>query len=156
MRLRADICPHSCTLNVIHHSFTACVTGLLIHASLTCLQCASCWQQCVNTNFFPTGLAAEETQRSGGGKQITALRGRKKQLSNVEVQHKMMMYDFHLDFEVNLSLNAKDSSESKPVLKINSSIKMSVKRCSRDFTQAHLRKQRCGWPGFYEPHYRFS
>lgn len=127
------------------------------HVPLVCWQCASCWQQCVNTNFFPTGLAAEETQRPGGGKQITALWGRKKQPSNAEIQHKVMIvYDFHLDFEVNPSLNPKDSSESKPVLKINSSIKMSVKRCSRDLTQVGLRKQRCGWPGFYEPHYRFS
>lgn len=46
------------------------------HVSLVCFQGASRWQQRVNTNPFSTGLPTEETQRSGGGKQITAIRGR--------------------------------------------------------------------------------
>lgn len=54
VRLSTDICPHSCTLNVIYHSFTACVTGLLIHMSLSCVDSVRPADNNVSTpTFFP-------------------------------------------------------------------------------------------------------
>lgn len=43
--------------------------------TLVYFQCASQWTQCVNPNLFPPGLLAEETQRSGGRKQVFAIWG---------------------------------------------------------------------------------
>lgn len=54
MRLGLDICLCSCILNVIYHSFTACVTGLLIHMSFSCVYSVRPADNNVSTpTFFP-------------------------------------------------------------------------------------------------------
>lgn len=124
MRLSTDVCPHSCTLNAIDHSSTACVTGLLIHTSLSCVYSVRPADNNVSTpTFFP--LDSLQKKLKDLEEENKSLRSEVEKKTTVKCRNRAKSDDFHLDFEVNLSLNPKDSSESKPVLKINSSIKMS-------------------------------